>query len=502
MFSRYCKYFLFSFLFVYAFLGTSQTTRACSCGPRPTVLDSYDRSDVVIIVRAISVEKAEDTNERHYVDGVRSATMVVERVFKGNLKVRDELVFGQGGGADCIWTFDEKSIGRQFLFYLNTPDKLSDLPYLPSKDPGLWFAFGCGRSTGLGGATDDLLYLENMARVRGKTRISGTIGGWQNPDLNVEGKRIKIIGPKKTYSAKTDKEGVFEIYDLPPGKYLVEPETPSGWKIDPYWIRYSPSVVRNDYEEAELKSPKQVAIILEPKKHAGVDIVFAIDNVIRGKVLDPKGKPMDRVCVYLLAPGQQEGWGSHGCTDEKGRFEITSIPQGQYVLVANQDGKLSDREPFQRLYYPNVSEREQAAVITIGPGDTINDINIVVPKLAETITIEGVLRYSDGKPVPGEWINFKATSTDKNISGDVSEQTDSAGRFSLKVLKGLNGELAGEDWLLEGLYKNCPKVDELLAKSGRNNTTVHSNIIKLETNQDSYNLELTFPFPRCEKAKE
>ena len=44
--------------------------------------------------------------------------MVVERVFKGKLKIRDEIVFGQGGGADCIWTFDEESIGHQFLFYL------------------------------------------------------------------------------------------------------------------------------------------------------------------------------------------------------------------------------------------------------------------------------------------------------------------------------------------------------------------------------------------------
>jgi len=42
--------------------------------------------------------------------------MIVEKVFKR--KVRDEIVFGQGGGAECIWTFDEKSIGHQFSSYL------------------------------------------------------------------------------------------------------------------------------------------------------------------------------------------------------------------------------------------------------------------------------------------------------------------------------------------------------------------------------------------------
>ena len=115
--------------------------------------------------------------------------------------------------------------------------------------------------------------------------------------------------------------------------------------------------------------------------------------------------------------------------------------------------------------------------------------DIVIPKLEETITIEGVLRYSDGKPAVEEWVKFKVTKAEEKVDGDVSEQTDSAGRFTLRVLKGLTGELAGEDWLLVGLFKNCPKVDELLVKSGRNNFTVQSNVIKLTTEQNLYEVQ-------------
>jgi hypothetical protein len=499
--SRFWQGLLFSIFSCSFLLSTAQAVSACQCGPRPTVLESFDESDDVVIVRVVSVEKAEDTDEQHYVDGVRSATLIVERVFKGKLKIRDEIVFGQGGGADCIWTFDDESVGRQLLFYLNRPEKFTDRRYLPSKDPGLWYAFGCGRSTGLGGATDDLLYLENMTKRRGKTRISGTIGGWQNPDLDVVGKKIKIIGSKKTYETKTDEDGVFEIYDLPPGKYFIEPEMPAGWKIDPSWLRYSPSVIGNGYGQPELKSPKQVAVNLEPKKHAGVDLAFTVDNSVRGRVLSPKGKPMERVCVYLLRP-EQEKWGPSDCTDEQGRFEITSVPLGEYVLVANQDGKPSDREPFGKIFYPNVSDRDRAAVISIGAGDKIDNLDVVIPKLEETITIEGVLRYSDGKPAVEEWVKFKVTKADDKVEGDVSEKTDSAGRFTLRVLKGLTGEISGEDWLMTGLYKNCPKVDDLLEKSGRNNVTVQSSIIKLTTEQNVYEVELTLPFPLCEKAKD
>jgi hypothetical protein len=494
---RYLVFFSIAIL-----LAAANSANACSCGPRPSVLESFEQSDEVVIVRAIAVEKSENTENENYIDGVKSTTMVVEKVFKGKLKVRDEIVFRQGGGADCVWTFNEEMVGHQFLFYLSRPEKLIADGFRGLKDADLWFAFECGRSEGLAGAAEDLLYLENISKVRGKTRISGTIGNrFDYPDIDVDGKKIKIIGPKKSYVTKTDKNGVFEIYDLPPGKYFIEPEIPAGWKIDPFWLRYSESVVTDDVGEVQLKSPRQVAVMLEPKKHASVDILFTIENSVRGRVLDPKGRGMEGVCVYLQRPGQDAG-GSFDCTDERGRFEITGIPEGNYVLVANQDGKPSNREPFPRIFYPNVAERERAVVIDIAPGQKITNLDIVIPKLEETITITGVLQYSDGKPVVEDWVSFKVTSKNEKRNGDVTEKTDDAGRFTLTVLKGLTGELSAEARLWKGRYQNCPKVDELIAASRQDWFTVYTNVVKLTTEQDVYNVELTFPFPLCEKTKE
>ena len=56
--------------------------------------------------------------------------MVVQNVFKGNVKVQDAISFAQGNGIDCLWTFDETMIGHEYLLYLNSPDKASDLWYL------------------------------------------------------------------------------------------------------------------------------------------------------------------------------------------------------------------------------------------------------------------------------------------------------------------------------------------------------------------------------------
>ena len=56
-------------------------------------------------------------------------------------------------------------------------------------------------------------------------------------------------------------------------------------------------------------------------------------------------------------------------------------------------------------------------------------------------------------------------------------------------------------FLYAGEYENCPKVDELIAKGGGNNVTVYTNAFKVIAERDVYQVELTFPFPKCNKAK-
>ena len=207
---------------------------------------------------------------------------------------------------------------------------------------------------------------------------------------------------------------------------------------------------------------------------------------------------MPGVCVSLLQRGQGDT-GPTTCTDEQGRFEFSSIAKGDHVLVANHKGQLSSRQPFTQIFYPNVTERERAAMINVAPGQILNDVDIVIPQLEETVTIEGVLRYSDGKPAAGHYVKFNAAQSETKVDGNVTERTESDGRFTLTVLKNLKGELVSESYLIRNYYKDCPKVDELIAKSGKDNTEVYSNKIELTTEQNLYHVELTLPYPRCER---
>ncbi|HKS27900.1 MAG TPA: carboxypeptidase-like regulatory domain-containing protein [Pyrinomonadaceae bacterium] len=391
-------------LFIILFAG-APTAKACSCALKQTVLEEYAWADVVVVTRAVSVEKVEkpekEVERGSEFRNVVSTKMVVEKVYKGNLKVGDEMIFAQGSGANCIWTFDEESVDGQYLFYLKTV-----------KGSKVWIAGTCGRSNALSYAAEDLLYLNKLDKVRGKTRISGSIRFYQEADLSVEGINVSITGAGKTYKVKTDASGVFEIYDLPAGKYTVEPEVPLGWKLSRFLTGRSRSVAWVDKDT----DPKKIPIILEEKKHASLDIFFEIDNAIRGRLYDPAGKPMKGVCIHAIpAKVGEQGAYLSDCTDASGDFAITELPRGSYVLVVNEDGKISSDEPFKTFYYPNVYEREKAAVLTIGVGDIINGINIYAPETEETITVEGVFLYSDGNPVVDDIVEFKPDKVEGNI---------------------------------------------------------------------------------------
>lgn len=488
-----CLAFL-SVAFVALFFGAGDA-HACSCAGKPTVLDAYEAADYVVVTRVVSVEKAEKaapeggtSNGENYVDGVKSTRMIVERVYKGNLKAGEEITLGQGGGADCIWTFSEKEIGEQYLFYLDTRQKNS--PH--------WYAFACGRSNGLDYATDDLLYLNKLDKVRGKTRISGTIRFKDNDEWSIEGRRIRFSGAGKTYEVKTNKKGVYEIYDLPAGRYLVEPELPPGWKVDANFLSYSNGFAG----DPEADALKQIPVVLNAKKHVALDLRFEIDNTLRGKVYDPDGKLLKDVCLALVPAGEPlPSWPPNlDCTEANGAFEIKKIPAGSYVLAVNPFGKVSSREPFKTFYYPDVVERERATIITIGAGDSLEGFDVRVPKLEQTVTVEGVFLYSDGKPVAGERVEFKVADSEGSVDGGARGETDAKGRFSIKILKGLKGELTADMFTYVGEFKNCPALDALVKKSGAAITTIKAEAVEIRAEGNLKDVELRFPFPRCEKA--
>ena len=308
----------------------------------------------MITARLVSIEKTKEPDPFHF--NIRSATMVVQKVFKGNVKVQDAISFKQGNGIDCLWTFDEKMIGSEYLLYLNSPDKASDL----------WYP-GQGRSSELSDAANDLLYLNNLDKVRGKTRVSGTL----DDDFPVAGRNVRIIGKNKTFQTATDDHGVYEVYGLPPGKYVITPGMPYGWIIDR--DESFPTV-----SERPMHSKLYKAFTLPPKRHAVIDFAFKIDNVVEGHVYDRNGRPLAHAGI-VLKPEKDNSGESSDFIDKKGRFRFESVSAGRYNLIVHQEKPGSRPLTSVSYYDPQKSNLLTTLTINLKHGESLRGLKIVVP---------------------------------------------------------------------------------------------------------------------------
>lgn len=212
---------------------------------------------------------------------------------------------------------------------------------------------------------------------------------------------------------------------------------------------------------------------------------------------------LPNVCLNLATKGKSVGNNSiFDCTDKEGRYELKEIAPGEYLIVLNSEGKISSDVPFPTAYFPGVFEIDKATVLTITQSTNLEDYDIHIPSQENRKILQGVLQYSDGKPVVGEFVEFNADQVKEGFDGEVHTTTDEQGRFTLAVLEGLKGTLRGYMYTYVGKYVNCPQHDKLLKAKGGYVPDLGTKPIPLEITRDMQDIKLALPFPYCEKAKE
>lgn len=454
---------------------------ACTCSGSSTTLGEFESAAAVVIAKAQTVVHTPDGSG---VNGIKSTILTITKAYKGPLKPGAEIIINQGSGSDCMPTFDVPSMGREYLFFFDDQER----------EGQIWRPIACGSSSSVENATEHLLYLNNIRKLRGKTRVSGELE-FDTPEIPVGAIRITLSGDGGRYTTKTDSHGVFEIYDVPPGKYYLESDLPDGWKINDYYLKDNLNVDLSDSSNPL----RRFAITVVKQRHTSVELHFKIDNAIRGQVFDLAGKPMKDVCITALDSDSKAANGASAYTEADGTFELTELYGQRYVLAINYRDRISSSEPFSTFYYPNVRERIKATVLSVAPGQIIEGLTIVPAEMAETITIEGVVQFSDGSPVPEAYAEFEPTAESPGINGTAQATTDANGRFSLKILKGQEGAYFGNMLTYSGEFENCPELESAITSSA-NPSEVRTPSQPFVADRNIVNLVIRFPFPKCKKA--
>lgn len=462
-----------------------QIASACSCmmNFRSTVAEKFKETPVIAIFTVKSLERGKLRPDGP--ETVVSARLKVDKVYKGNISVDEEFDFSTSG--ICVRQFDDDSLDEKYLLFLD------ERPSAGEK----WSASYCSRSRWLGNARADVLYLDKLSQVGGKTRLSGTVSQKQESSKdpldyyykNVAGLSVRIRGMGKDISLTTDEYGAYETYGLPAGRYEI-----TLGKIENY-----------THSNARPETPSIVTI--RRGKHKEENFFFDRDNSVSGKIVDKTGVPVGGACLSLIVPGDTSDkyYGSGGCADKNGEFSIDDIRPGSYVLIANKANDVTPREPFTTFYYPNKPDLKDASLLTIA-SDTHLNLVMTVPTDLKAVTINGTMKFSDGKPFgKGEVKFYKNVSSFEQVKDTYSDdshiETDENGRFSIRILKGDKGILIGEFMAHMKVYGHCKEIRNLIDPDGHNTAwdilRTRPQIVDSTSHQGE--VELVFPFASCKK---
>lgn len=454
---------------------------ACSCLSTDTVEKQFEETPNIAVLKLQSINQNEGEPAKYILS--------VEKVFKGGLKIDEVLTFDY---SVCAISFSQDEIGTEVLFYLGKSPAKGELWSLPSCT---------SRSGRVKSRTADLSYLKNEKNLRGKTRLSGKLQKFIETldeerkylSFPVSNQKIRIVGKSKTLYLTTDENGVYDIYDLSPGKYKIFPNKLNGFTFE---------TEKKGFAEVEIK----------PKSHTEQDFLYEIDNIISGKIVNREGKPIEGICVDLYSMKTEKvlGFSHKSCSDEDGEFIISAIPTGSYKIVINDEDvfdRFSQNPFFEKFYYPNAETLEKAALISVEANFFLKDLLLVPRETKETITLSGRVIYADGKPAANQTVQFVknedlAENEGEIIISDFEVKTDKSGVFTIKTLKGQSGMLRGSFYFSSEDRKNCPEILKTLVTKDSTIQQLETNRLEITGTENLNGIELKYPFPFCKEIEQ
>lgn len=249
---------------------------------------------------------------------------------------------------------------------------------------------------------------DTSAIPKGTGSISGKVvtadGGRPLRRVSITLSSPEFPGEPKTVS--TNAQGLFEITDLPAGRYSLSASR-AGYMRVQYGQR----------RPGETGRPIQLA---DKQKFTNADFSLPRTSVIVGRITDEVGDPMPNASVFPTQwkyyRGQRRmvpvpGGGPFNRTDDTGGYRITGLEPGEYfVMATTRDAWTDEKNPKERIgflptYSGGTANPGEAHRVKVGLGQ-----EVVMPDFAmvpgRVGMISGTAVSSSGLPLVGEQVSM------------------------------------------------------------------------------------------------
>ncbi|HAF24084.1 MAG TPA: hypothetical protein DCK93_14455 [Blastocatellia bacterium] len=190
------------------------------------------------------------------------------------------------------------------------------------------------------------------------------------------------------YKTTTDPGGNYRITDAPPGNYQVAP--------------MAPSFVVSDPDSSVPRGGKSL-VLAEGENVEGINFSLVRGGVITGKVTSADGRPVveERITAMFadpLNPGRPSITpGSSTQTDDRGIYRLYGLAPGRYKIYVGQSDEGSyvivnrGRPAYERVFYPGVTNSNEAKIIELEEGGEATNIDITVGESIPGFAASGLI---------------------------------------------------------------------------------------------------------------
>jgi len=344
----------------------------CSCMSSGPPCQAYFQVDAVFIgtVESIAVRKTTLDATPDTLFDRRVVHVAVDRIGRGVQGPTVDLWTGMGGG-DCGFDF---RVGSRYVIYAWR------------RADGALSTGICSRTRLESEAADDLAYLASVPRSASGARLSGTIKHWEHDyatDKTIEyggvaDVQVVVRSPGGVFSGITDEQGRYAIAGLPVGSYDVEVLPPWG---------YSTSYLHAKFDIKDPRACRVEGFSLHNAGRVTGTIVDASGNAVAGLHVEiaPEHALEQPLHFWSVPAGPVK-------TDAFGRFEITDIPPGRFVVGIGLTAVLNQPVMYARTLYP---------VVEAGAGSAADLGTLTLPVPLRKYDLQGTAVDAGGAPVAG-----------------------------------------------------------------------------------------------------
>jgi len=286
-------------------------------------------------------------------------------------------------------------------------------------------------------STADLIQgaLAGLAAPNATTPATGEIRGQilARSGGALAGAQVQLIGDASRYlpPVRTDTLGRYGFTGLPAGTYRLRAR-----KI---------SYITLEFGQREPQSRREPIVLAANEHRDRTDITLPRTSVIAGRVVDEYGDPVEGVSVRALQIHFVAGRrrlsevpnGSASRTDDLGRYRVSGLLPGQYVIAAFvgqlvlQQSGIADIPGYATTYFPGTTNPPEVRLVSVGLQDTAAGIDVPLAR-TPTATISGRQLNAAGQGVSGGLTLISSQRSGSVSTVGVGARTEPDGTFTFR----------------------------------------------------------------------